>query len=523
MSNRNLQRIIKKISDFLPAKKCVTVITALCFLFTSVLSQAVYGIGSPNTSLPLSLNDINSINNQLIPFNVGKITDALYSGKGKIVINIQDLHSHEQTQRNISTILSILDKKYGLEKVYVEGAVGPVETGWLSKIKNEQIKENILNNLLSSGRLTGSEYFAAEKGKENLLEGIENKQVYIENLKRLKEIYDKKTEIESYIPHIKNILEKTAEKYYSKNNLKLNKIIQKNKNGEIRAEKYFEYLIDASRRSNIDLRKYGSIIEFIKLLEKQKELKREKINEEIGKLLNELKAKLTYAQYKKLTDKIGKKTQESEFYYELAKIVQKEGLLSYGEYNNAKIFFEYIILNQDLNPIELAKQEKSLLEELNYRFSMTESEKEIFFLKEYTEYMSGYLNNKLTAEEYEYFIKHLNDFKLLWAKYVDIDGIIDITKYFELFDSFYKDNVERNKYFIQNITGQMPKEAENGFRIKANINHKQKVLEELAENKQIIVVVTGGFHTYGFNKLLADEGINYVVVTTNKTQQTFTE
>lgn len=522
MSNRNLQRIIKKISDFLPAKKCVTVITALCFLFTSVLSQAVYGIGSPNTSLPLSLNDINSINNQLIPFNVGKITDALYSGKGKIVINIQDLHSHEQTQRNISTILSILDKKYGLEKVYVEGAVGPVETGWLSKIKNEQIKENILNNLLSSGRLTGSEYFAAEKGKENLLEGIENKQVYIENLKRLKEIYDKKTEIESYIPHIKNILEKTAEKYYSKNNLKLNKIIQKNKNGEIRAEKYFEYLIDASRKSNIDLRKYGSIIEFIKLLEKQKELKREKINEEIGKLLNELKAKLTYAQYKKLTDKIGKKTQESEFYYELAKIVQKEGLLSYGEYNNAKIFFEYIILNQDLNPIELAKQEKSLLEELNYRFSMTESEKEIFFLKEYTEYMSGYLNNKLTAEEYEYFIKHLNDFKLLWAKYVDIDGIIDITKYFELFDSFYKDNVERNKYFIQNITGQMPKEAENGFRIKANINHKQKVLEELAENKQIIVVVTGGFHTYGFNKLLADEGINYVVVTPNITEETFT-
>ncbi|MEA5001185.1 MAG: glucose-6-phosphate isomerase [Endomicrobiaceae bacterium] len=522
MSNRNLQRIIKKISDFLPAKKCVTVITALCFLFTSVLSQAVYGIGSPNTSLPLYLNDINSINNQLIPFNVGKITDALYSGKGKIVINIQDLHSHEQTQRNISTILSILDKKYGLEKVYVEGAVGPVETGWLSKIKNEQIKENILNNLLSSGRLTGSEYFAAEKGKENLLEGIENKQVYIENLKRLKEIYDKKTEIESYIPHIKNIIEKTAEKYYSKNNLKLNKIIQKNKNGEIRAEKYFEYLIDASRRSNIDLRKYGSIIEFIKLLEKQKELKREKINEEIGKLLNELKAKLTYAQYKKLTDKIGKKTQESEFYYELAKIVQKEGLLSYGEYNNAKIFFEYIILNQDLNPIELAKQEKSLLEELNYRFSMTESEKEIFFLKEYTEYMSGYLNNKLTAEEYEYFIKHLNDFKLLWAKYVDIDGIIDITKYFELFDSFYKDNVERNKYFIQNITGQMPKEAENGFRIKANINHKQKVLEELAENKQIIVVVTGGFHTYGFNKLLADEGINYVVVTPNITEETFT-
>ncbi|MFA7074385.1 MAG: NUDIX hydrolase, partial [Endomicrobiaceae bacterium] len=513
-----LRELIRKT---IPFKKFITLMTTLCFLITSVFSQAVYGFPSANT-IPLTLNDINSINNQLIPFNIGKITDALYNGKGRIVINIQDLHSHEQTQRNISTILSILDKKYGLDKVYVEGAVGPVETGWLTKIKNDQIKENVLNNLLTSGRLTGSEYYAAEKGRDNLLEGIENRHTYIQNLKRLKEIYDKKTEIESYLPHINKILQQTAEKYYSKNNLRLNKIISENQNGKLRSDKYFEYLISSSIKAKIDLRKYGSIIEFIKLLEKQKELKREKINEEIGKLLNELKAKLTYAQYKALTDKIGKKAQESEFYYELAKIVQKEGMLSYGEYKNAKIFFEYIILNQDLNPIELAKQEKNLLEELNYRFSETEAEKEIYFLKEYAGYMSGYLNNKLTAEEYEYFIKHISDFKLLWAKYADIDGIIDITKYFELFDAFYKDNVERNKYFIQNIIGQMPKDAESGFRVRANINHKQKILEELAENKQVTVVVTGGFHTYGFNKLLADEGINYIVITPNITEETFT-
>ncbi|MDD2523382.1 MAG: nucleoside monophosphate kinase, partial [Endomicrobiaceae bacterium] len=522
MKSDKIKKLMRKqITQILPIKKSITLLTAMCFLMTSVFSQGIYGFASPNT-MPLGIKEISSINNQLIPFNIGKITDALYSGKGKIVINIQDLHSHEQTQRNISTILSILDNKYGLDKVYVEGAVGKVETGWLSKIKDEQIKKVIVNNLLTSGRLTGSEYYAVEKGKENLLEGIENKKIYVENLKRLKEIYEKKDEIESYIPYIENILEKTSEKYYTRENIRLNKIIKENKQGKLRADKYFEYLIKATKRANIDLRGYGSIVGFIKLLDKQKELKKDKINEEISQLLNELKGQLTYAQYKELTEKIGRKSQESEFYYELAKTVQKEGLLESNKYKNAKIFFEYIILNQELNPIELAKQEKRLLEELNYRFASTGAEKEIYFLKEYVGYMSGYLNNKLTAEEYEYFIKHIDDFKLLWAKYIDIDGIIEVTKYFELFDKFYKENVERNRQFVKSIIGQMPKEAEEGIRIRANIDHKKKVLEEIGESKQISVVVTGGFHTYGFNKLLAEEGISYIVITPNITEETLT-
>ena len=132
-------------------RKSVALLTAVCFVFTSVLTQNVWAF-SPASTYP---NIFNTQEAHLVPFNLGRITDAFYSGSGKIVINIQDLHSHEETQRNIESILSILDKKYGLKNVYVEGAYGDVSTNWLTSLKDEKAKEQILNNLLASGKVRG--------------------------------------------------------------------------------------------------------------------------------------------------------------------------------------------------------------------------------------------------------------------------------------------------------------------------------------------------------------------------------
>jgi hypothetical protein len=115
-----------------------------------------------------------------------------------------------------------------------------------------------------------------------------------------------------------------------------------------------------------------------------------------------------------------------------------------------------MILSQSVNPIELTYEEKGLVREIHNRFAVNEFEREIYFLKEYVEYMKGYLNNKLTADEYEYFTANMGTFKVMWKKYVDIDGIIDISRYMELFEKFYSENVERNRYFIKNVMGIMP-------------------------------------------------------------------
>ncbi|GAB1401911.1 hypothetical protein MASR1M68_08220 [Elusimicrobiota bacterium] len=517
-----MKTILKKLAGAVNPKKAVALLTAITFVATSVVGQG-YSALVPGTIPVINSVALTGIENKVIPFNVGKITDALYSGKGSsVVINIQDLHSHEETQRNISTILEILDKKYGLERVYVEGAYGQVNTRWLSSIKDKKIKNEILNNMLESGRLTGSEYYAVESGRDEVLSGIEDKKTYVDNLKRLKDIYDNKAEIESYIPHIKYVLDKKTEIYYSQSNRKLNKIINRNKEGKISSERYFSYLMQTAMKSGIDLRRYGGLVSFVKVLEKQRKIEAEKINEEINNLMQELKGKISYEQYRQLTSKIGDKATETEFYFELMKVSENSGLLSQNKYRNINIFLDYLILSQSINPIELTYEEKRLKRELHNRFAVNEFEREVYFLREYVDYMSGYLNNKLTADEYEYFVENMGRFKVLWKKYVDVDGIIEIERYMELFEKFYAENVERNRYFIKNVMGIMPEREKEGVRIKAEIDHQGRVLEEIGTKKDIKVVITGGFHTYGFTKLLEDEGISYIVVTPNVTESAVT-
>jgi hypothetical protein len=74
------------------------------------------------------------------------------TGSRQLVINIQDLHCHPQVQRNISKILSVLDEKYGLKEVYVEGGYGNISTSWLCNVKDKVFRKEILETLVDQGK-----------------------------------------------------------------------------------------------------------------------------------------------------------------------------------------------------------------------------------------------------------------------------------------------------------------------------------------------------------------------------------
>jgi hypothetical protein len=79
-------------------RKITAVITTACFLFTIVGSQALMAVVSPQQETTKTRQPLNEL---FIPFNVGKITDGCFFGSGRVVIAIQDLHCHAQTQMNI--------------------------------------------------------------------------------------------------------------------------------------------------------------------------------------------------------------------------------------------------------------------------------------------------------------------------------------------------------------------------------------------------------------------------------------
>ncbi|MBQ3835133.1 MAG: hypothetical protein II816_06430, partial [Elusimicrobia bacterium] len=273
---KTLKLIKRKLKENFSFTKFTAVFTMVCLITSVVCSQLAYAtVSMPN--IPVNTLSENSFPKTLIPFNIGKVTDAYFSNSDDIVINIQDLHSHEQTQRNISSILSILDSKFNIADIYLEGASGTVNTAWFANIKNVEKKQQILNNLLKSGKLTGAEYYAAQSKKDVTIKGLEDKTLYSKNFERLYNIFGKQTEVKNYLSILNNFFDEKSQIYYSKENKKINKIVQNYKAGKIKTDKYIELLLHKAQKTNINLSKYPAIINFAKIVSSKKSFNSENL------------------------------------------------------------------------------------------------------------------------------------------------------------------------------------------------------------------------------------------------------
>ena len=120
-------------------KKIIATITAASYLFSFILGQPLAAVAD-NRAAAAQME--RALDEFLIPYSVGRITDARYfDSSKKVVVAIQDLHCHTQTQENIAKIIGLVDEKYGLDTVYVEGASGKVDTSWLSGAQDSRLKE----------------------------------------------------------------------------------------------------------------------------------------------------------------------------------------------------------------------------------------------------------------------------------------------------------------------------------------------------------------------------------------------
>ena len=175
--------IIKILKKKFNSIKICSIFTAICFMI-STLGANIYAIPmteNANKKYEDVFNKASSISNEY-----GKITSSKDANSDITVINIQDLHCHPQTQRNIAKIIGQIADKYKLKKVYVEGGYGDIDVSWLNFIKDENIRKQAIEKLVEEGILTGSEYYKLTSGNETIqLKGIDEKKLHQDNIKRL--------------------------------------------------------------------------------------------------------------------------------------------------------------------------------------------------------------------------------------------------------------------------------------------------------------------------------------------------
>lgn len=497
-------------------KKCISIMTASCLLISFVIGPTAAN-AMTNEEATVKYKQI--FKDFMLPYNYGQITSAHYAGTDRVIINIQDLHCHPKVQKNISNIIESFDKSYGVKKVYLEGAYGNVSTKWLIDRLDNSNKMEILDKILETGRLTGAEYYSVMTGKSNIINGLEEKGPYLDNLKRFGEIIENQDKINLILQAIDDSLSKLKKQYYTKRQYKLEELSNNYREGKISSQKYYTLLSKHIDKLGIDISKYENTFTYIMLLELQKKLDYSKITNELQNLVLFLRESLPNAAYQMLVDNTENFSKIDKLYGYIVRISRQLNLDLTVNFPNLDNYFGYIEFSQKINPLELIIEEKNLTQEINTRFSDTKAQREVVFLINFKRYLKDYVTSKITSDDYVYYKENIDTYRQLWGKYIDNRVLNLLDEYIVEADKFYKINTDRNIYFTRN----MFKESDELNKIETEVDAKgdiNKIIDNMKGVKELDIVITGGFHSQTVTEILKNHGVSYIVITPNVTEGT---
>lgn len=506
--------IIKFIKKKFNLIKICAVFTTVCFV-VSTLGANLYAIPlaeNANKKYEDVFNKVSSISAEY-----GKITASKDANSDITIINIQDLHCHPQTQRNISKIITQIADNYNLKKIYVEGGYGDIDTSWLNTIKDEKIKRQIIEGLLEEGILTGSEYYKLTNNNEVELKGIDEEQIHKDNVRRLSWIIANQDKYKAVITKVEkeiNILEKM---YVNSRNERFNRDIEKYLTNKIDSRRFYrqlaKYVKDINENPDkynnitaIRLEDYPNITKFIALRKTSKDIDVREVTQQLQMVINELKNRLPYNVYTRLLSETENLSDSQKVVELITMLCNKEGINLESRYKALNTFLESNGINRELNTVELVQEERQLLSEIRKALSYNNEEYEITFISDFSKYFKDYLEYKLTDADWKYFEKEYEQFRTLYAKYAVVDRIKEIDGDFDEINKYYRINDQRNNIFVANLL----KDEEISILETDRVRQDEEILKN---SKEVIIAVTGGFHSSELEEILAKKEVNTIVIT----------
>jgi hypothetical protein len=416
-------------------KKLISVITTAFFSFSAIAPAA-------NASAAFIVQP-----QTVIPMSIGKITGINNLQSGTVIVNIQDLHAHPETQKNIVTIINTLAERYKVSEIYAEGGWGNIDTGWISRVKNETLKKLLIEQLLESGSLTAGEYYAVTSKTSLPLKGLEDKRLHAENIKKLAEIERSRARYETVISAIDKETGILNKLYVNPKSVRFDKILKKQALGKISDKKFYEILekyVSAinsapekyNNTAKISFDDYPNIGLYLNLARAQRKTDNTRATAELHNFITNLKNSLPYGEYARLVQSTDNFQNGEEVIEFISSFLSQNPELA-AKYKNLNILAEGTKLAKLLNPVELITETRRLSEKIKFALSYNDTEVEIAFITDFQKYFSDYLTASLTESDWLYVKENLNTYTSLYAKYAAYNHLKSIEADFSALNKYY--------------------------------------------------------------------------------------
>ncbi|MBO7431957.1 MAG: hypothetical protein J6U02_03565 [Elusimicrobia bacterium] len=507
--------IIKNLKKKFNSMKMCAVFTAVCFIM-STLGANLYAIPTAenaNKKYEDVFNKVSSISNEY-----GKITSSKDAKSDVTVINIQDLHCHPQTQRNISKIIGQIADKYNLKSIYVEGGYGNIDTSWLNQIKDENIRKQVIEKLVEDGLLTGGEYYKLTNNNEAVeLKGIDEEKLHQDNIKRLSLIMEKQDKYKELNKKISKEINFLEQRYVNTRNKRFNISIEEYLSNKIDTRRFYRQLIKYVKEINsnpdkynnitaIRLENYPNISKFMTLRKVSKDINVREVTQQLQTVINELKSRIPYNVFVQLMKETDNFSDSQKVVELITLLCDKEGINLDNKYKSLSEFLKSNEINRELNAVELVYEERQLITEIRKALSYNNEEYEITFVSDFSRYFQDYLEYKLTDADWKYFESGYKTFRRLYGKYATIDRITEIESDIAELNKYYEINDTRNEIFVNNLLqGEQP-----NILNQSNLRQDEEILKS---SKEVIIAITGGFHSQALEEILQAKDVNTIVIT----------
>ncbi|MDD5022417.1 MAG: MFS transporter [Endomicrobiaceae bacterium] len=414
----------------------------------------------------------------------GRIFETNIShGEKPDIFFIHELHCNPEAQKNIFRIIDYIDAKFNVNAVFTEGApAGEVNLSCLMEIYPKEVKTAVLNRMISEGVMSGSEYYCSIKNKQ--LYGIEDWDIYKQNINRFREIKKLNVKFLNAILVAKNDLEIQKLKVY---NLK-HYIYDSLYSHIIRKDiKYYEKIKELGVFCNINFDEYPQIKTISLILDCEQTVQSKKFQKDSSYFLKVLKQNIPFVEYKDVLDKNRSKNAETSvvfLYKKTKKFITAGELLKYNYIETLAVkcfFFE------NLNIKGFIAEEDRLKRELFVRLFKREKEKRISYLYLRLVMLEDYVKLSMTFEEWEEFKNNTAEFeRILQTSGISNKNNISAILNNYLLSKYYHVNEYRNSVFCEKI--------------------KEKFVKG-----ETYVLTAGGFHN-DIVKFFKNTGLKYVVI-----------
>ncbi|MDP3980592.1 MAG: hypothetical protein Q8Q33_04160 [Chlamydiota bacterium] len=432
----------------------------------------------------------------------------------KIVVHIRDAHLAYDAQINIAYLLKSIADQFSVHTVCIEGAWTRLNTKPFLEYTDPMVREQVLATWLREGKMNGAEFALSVLGVDATLFGIEDRDIYKNNVKAFSDLYPYRNEAFFSSSVIMSQINALKGEVFSVPLKNFEQEVMRYRDGELGLTDFVLVL----------LKKYGSSISELPdrypqlhLLEQQLGLEQDidfaKAQEERSGFIRDASQKLIKEDLKDLIAKsfayrLGR-LPSYDYYQHLEKIthlVFKTTTEFEAVFPNLAKYLQYEKLGHDISLKNLYLEIDNIILQLYKHLAKTEDEKQLISYSQNIYLANRLFQLELTSGELDTYMANPNQYaidgvlqeiKQMSAKYKvalrdDLDFVDEslINKCLPYALEFYQTALKRDTVLVSNLL---------------------KTMDEQNTNQAVLIL--GGFHTHGIKAIFQEKGIAYAVIT----------